>query len=86
MKSYFSKIFHGAMGKTPKEFLIHYRITKACQLLKSTQLSIKDISVAVGYPNQLHFSRAFRNVMNISPRDWRKEHSSLQSVTPPSNP
>ena len=82
-RSYFSKIFHGAMGKTPKEFLIHYRITKACQLLKSTQLSIKDISAAVGYPNQLHFSRAFRNVISTSPRDWRKEHSSFQAVKPP---
>lgn len=76
-RSYFGKIFREVMGKTPQEFLIHYRITKACQLLKSTQMSIKDIAIAVGYPNQLHFSRAFHNAIGTSPRAWRNEHFSM---------
>ena len=75
-RSYFGKIFHETMGKTPQEFLIHYRMTKACQLLKSTQMSIKDIAAAVGYPNQLHFSRAFHQILGASPRAWRNEHFS----------
>lgn len=73
-RSYFGKIFHENMGKTPQEFLISYRMTKAAELLKLTGLSIADIGNAVGYPNQLHFSRAFKNVYNISPRQWRYEH------------
>lgn len=76
-RSYFGKVFREVMGKTPQEFLIHYRITKACQLLKSTQMSIKDIAIAVGYPNQLHFSRAFHNAIGTSPRAWRNEHFSM---------
>lgn len=64
-------------GKTPQEFLIHDRMTKACQLLKSTQMSIKDIAAAVGYPNQLHFSRAFHQKIGASPRAWRNEHFSI---------
>lgn len=73
-RSYFGKIFHETMGKSPQEFLISYRMTKATELLKLTGLSIGDIGNAVGYPNQLHFSRAFKNVYEISPRQWRNEN------------
>jgi len=73
-RSYFGKIFHESMGKTPQEFLISYRMTKATELLKLTDLSIADIGNVVGYPNQLHFSRAFKNVYRVSPRQWRNEH------------
>ncbi len=73
-RSYFGKIFHENMGKSPQEFLISYRMTKAAELLKLTNLSVGDIGNAVGYPNQLHFSRAFKNVYGISPRQWRYEH------------
>lgn len=73
-RSYFGKIFHENMGKSPQEFLISYRMTKAAELLKLTKLSIGDVGNAVGYPNQLHFSRAFKNVYGISPRQWREEN------------
>lgn len=78
-RSYFGKIFHENMGKSPQEFLISYRMTKATELLKLTNLSIADIGNAVGYPNQLHFSRAFKNVYGISPRQWRYENVGVHS-------
>lgn len=73
-RSYFGKIFRACVGKSPQEFLIHYRMTKAAELLKLTELSVGDISNAVGYPNLLHFSRAFKNVYGLSPRTWRSEN------------
>lgn len=73
-RSYFGKIFRENTGKSPQDFLISYRMTKATELLKLTSLSIGDIGNAVGYPNQLHFSRAFKNTYGISPRQWRNEH------------
>lgn len=72
-RSYFGKIFHDTVGKSPQAFLISYRMTKAGELLKLTNLSITDIGNAVGYPNQLHFSRAFKNFYGISPRAWRNK-------------
>lgn len=72
-RSYFGKIFRNAVGKSPQEFLISYRMSKAGELLKLTSLSISDIGNAVGYPNQLHFSRAFKNAYGVSPRNWRYE-------------
>ena len=73
-RSYFGKIFKNGTGKSPQEFLLNYRMTKAAELLKLTKLSIGDIGNAVGYPNQLHFSRAFKNIYGVSPREWRKEN------------
>lgn len=73
-RSYFGKIFKEALGRTPQEFLLNYRMTKAAELLKLTRLSIGDISNAIGYDNQLHFSRAFKNIYGISPREWRNRN------------
>lgn len=73
-RSYFGKIFRESIGKTPQEFLLTYRMIKATELLKLTNLSIEDIGKAVGYENPFHFSRAFKNIYNVSPRTWRTEH------------
>lgn len=73
-RSYFGKIFKAATGKTPQQFLLTYRMIKATELLKLTKLSVGDIGNAVGYTNQLHFSRAFKNIYGVSPRQWRSSN------------
>lgn len=73
-RSYFGKIFRNSIGRSPQEFLMNYRMVKATELLKLTSLSIAEIGSAVGYKNQLHFSRAFKNIYGISPREWRNQH------------
>ena len=74
-RSYFGKIFKKNIGQTPQEFLMNYRMIKATELLRLTDLSISDISKAVGYDNPLHFSRAFKNVYNLSPRNWKNQYA-----------
>lgn len=76
-RSYFGKVFKDMIGQSPQDFLIRYRMSKATSLLTSTNLSIGDISVQVGYPNQLHFSRAFRNIYGMSPRQYRQQNKLL---------
>ena len=73
-RSYFGKIFRNSIGRSPQEFLMNYRMVKATELLKLTSLSIADVGSAVGYENQLHFSRAFKNIYGVSPREWRKQN------------
>ena len=73
-RSYFSKVFKESMGCPPQEFLIRMRLSKATELMKTSRSSIGDIAVACGYPNQLHFSRAFKKRYGISPREWRLEN------------
>ncbi len=74
-RSYFGKVFRDAMGVSPQQFLIGFRIEKACELLKLSNLSVGEVGRAVGYPNQLHFSRAFKNARRLSPRAWRQQHA-----------
>ena len=81
-RSYFGKIFKESVGKSPQEFLIHYRMIKAAELLSMTRYSVGEIANAVGYPNQLHFSRAFKGVYGVSPRNWRKDNSILTHPAP----
>ncbi len=78
-RTYFGKIFKKAIGKSPQEFLLNYRMLKAAELLKLTRLSISDISNAVGYANPLHFSRAFKSIYGIPPREWRNQNQMLIS-------
>ena len=73
-RSYFSKLFKESMGCPPQEFLIRLRLAKAVELMKTTSSSIGDISALCGYPNQLHFSRAFKKRYGISPREWRSRN------------
>ena len=73
-RSYFGKIFRGEVGKSPQQFLINYRMAKATELLTLTQKPVNEVGAAVGYANQMHFSRAFRTIYGISPKEWRKRN------------
>lgn len=70
--SYFTKIFKGSLLTTPQKYLMKYRMNEACTLLRDTGMSIGEIAEKVGYPNQLHFSRAFHQVYGIAPSKWKK--------------
>lgn len=73
-RSYFGRIFKQSMGESPQQFLMHYRMAKAAQLLKESKLPIREIGAAVSYSNQFHFSRAFKRAYGTSPREYRQRH------------
>lgn len=66
-RKYFSKVFKRETGSSPMEYLIQYRIDKACELLQSSTLSVAEIAAAVGYTSQFSFSRVFKKHMNVAP-------------------
>lgn len=71
------KIFKNKLQKGPQAYLIEYRMSKAAQLLVTTSLSVGEIGNAVGYPNQLHFSRAFKSVYGLSPKQYKEQLNKL---------
>jgi AraC-like DNA-binding protein len=73
-RSYMGKVFRSELNTSPQDFLIRFRINKSCELMKTTDRTIGEISVMVGYPNQFNFSRAFKRIMGASPREWRNEN------------
>lgn len=72
-KYYLTKIFKEAYGNTINGYVIAKRITRAKQLLRFTDMTVDEISAAVGMGDANYFSRTFRKVEGISPREYRKQ-------------
>ena len=70
--THFRRVFHEIMGTSPLDYLSNLRISQACNLLRSTEHSILDISEAVGFHSLSSFNRSFAKIMNTSPREYRK--------------
>ena len=76
-RSYLSSIFQKNLKMSPQKFLIEFRITKAAELLYNTDLPIGNIAYSCGYTDPLAFSKAFRKVKGVSPKEYRlskKDH------------
>ncbi|HAX72454.1 MAG TPA: AraC family transcriptional regulator [Firmicutes bacterium] len=71
-RSYLTHLFKQKLDMSPQEFLVSYRIDKACHLLQYTNLAISDISRSVGYSDPLAFSRIFKKVKSVSPKHFRQ--------------
>lgn len=72
-RSYFSSLFKEKMKLSPQQYLINYRINKACELMNNNSLSISDISRSVGYNDPLGFSKIFKKLKGCSPREFRND-------------
>ncbi len=71
--SYLTKIFCQYYDCTPSKYIISLRIQKAQQLLSHhSELSVRQIGEAVGYPEQGYFSRIFKKQTGFSPLDYRE--------------
>ncbi len=73
-RSYLGSVFKKQLGSSLQDFLINYRMDKACELMKNASLSIGDISRSVGYDDPLQFSKIFKKSRSISPREYRKNY------------
>lgn len=78
-RNYLYTLFKKTYGVSPQEYLLMRRIEKAKQLLSNntTDLSVKQISIAVGFENPLYFSRVFRARTGFSPTQYRKNEKQL---------
>ncbi len=71
-KSKLLKLFRTHFQMTPKQFYRKRKMEHAAHLLRTTELTIKDISAEVGYPDQLTFSHEFKKHCTLSPLEYRK--------------
>ena len=72
-KYYLTKIFKETYDSTINGYIIAKRITRAKQLLRFTDMTVDEIGAAVGMGDANYFSRTFRKVEGISPREYRKQ-------------
>lgn len=69
--SYLSSLFKQVTGSSFKEYLNRVRIEEAKSLLENTDYSIMEIAVATGYSDQSYFSKVFRKLTGITPKQYR---------------
>lgn len=67
-----SKSFGQVFGKNINSYIQAVRITHAVRILEESDLSITELSAAVGYSSVNTFLRQFREKMNISPLQYKK--------------
>lgn len=72
-QSHFCHIFKDVFGMSAKEYLISIRIQKACELLRTSSMSVTDIAFNCGFTDANYFARAFRKLKGISPSEYKKE-------------
>lgn len=70
--SYISRVFKAKVGKNYNEYLLDIRLFHAKQLLTGSNLSIVEISEAVGFENAKYFSRVFKKNTGLQPVVYRK--------------
>ncbi|MDD2708784.1 MAG: AraC family transcriptional regulator [Verrucomicrobiae bacterium] len=70
-REHLSRIFHAQSGQTLYHYILRQKMLLACQLLKETPLSQKEIAARLAFPSAPHFSRTFRRVMLMSPSLFR---------------
>jgi two-component system response regulator YesN len=67
---YLSKWFKKLEGMSFKDYLIQIRIEKAKHLIRETRKTIQEVAYEVGYTDPSYFSKAFKKVVGISPKEF----------------
>lgn len=69
---YLRKLFDRYLNLSPLEYLIQVRIDRAIELLRNTDLSVKEIAFACGFHSPQYFSRVFRRRIGRSPKSFTR--------------
>jgi AraC family transcriptional regulator len=70
---HFLRTFKRVAGITPHQFLLRRRLREAALLLRTTNLSVLETALEVGFGDLSHFNHTFRVVFGSTPTKWRDE-------------
>ena len=71
---YLSSVSKKVSGKNPMRWITESTMQDCYSLLKETDMSIKEISNKLGFPNSSFFSQYFREQASVTPLEYRMEH------------
>jgi AraC-like DNA-binding protein len=80
--AYFIRAFRAAYGETPGRYLSRRRMERACELLRSVNLTVTEICHLVGFTSLGTFSARFTEHMGRSPSAYRREAARLGDRRP----
>ena len=71
--AHFIRAFRAAYGETPGAYRTRRRVERACELLRSVNLSVTEICYLVGFTSLGSFSTRFTELVGLSPSAYRRE-------------
>lgn len=74
-KESFCRYFKSQTGKSYLEFLIEFRISKACKTLLKNQMSIKEIAYSCGFDSLSNFHYQFKKIIKQSPLEYKVSYA-----------
>jgi AraC-like DNA-binding protein len=80
--SHFARQFRQAYGETPYAYLMTRRIERAKALLRAGELSVTEVSLAVGCQSLGTFSTRFRELVGVTPGEYRARARDVPGVPP----
>jgi transcriptional regulator GlxA family with amidase domain len=66
-------LFRRSVGMSPLRYLRELRLRRACDLLETTSLPVREVMRLVGCTDPSHFSRNFRLRFGVTPREYRHD-------------
>jgi len=79
--AHFSRKFKLAVGKSPHAYVVKRRLERACHLMMTSAEPLSEIALSVGFSDQAHLCRLFRQAFGQSPAHWRREREIPGEVT-----
>jgi AraC-like DNA-binding protein len=70
-RSAFALRFKEMLGQTPLDYVTEWRMQKAMPLLQNADKKLVEIAHSVGYESDAAFSKAFKRVVGVAPREFR---------------
>ena len=77
-ENYLYKCFVDVMETPPSRYFIQYKIRLSVEMLTTTGLSVESVAERLGFSSLYHFSKAFKQVMGCSPRNYIQKIGSGQ--------
>ncbi|MFW5846141.1 MAG: helix-turn-helix domain-containing protein [Planctomycetota bacterium] len=71
-RHHFGRLFTSAVGEAPMRHLGRRRLRRAANMLRHSDLSVKEIAAACGWASRQRFSAAFTACYGSSPQLWRR--------------
>src|SRR6201995_2893674 len=79
--AHFSRKFKLAVGESPHAYVVRRRLERACHLMMTSAEPLSEIALSVGFSDQVHLCRLFRQAFDQSPANWRRERGSPGEAT-----
>jgi len=71
-QDYMSRVFKKESGTILSDYIVFRRMNMAKKLLEDSSGNISDIAGKLTYSHYSHFSRVFRNIIGVTPQEYRK--------------